>query len=149
MKPTQKQVDKAWILPAALTAGSNVTANIDCIGSDYATVRCIVSNIAGTGVASASGTTISLLSSDNTNASTFATLLADVTGVKFGREIRYEVDLHGKKRYLRSNITAGSAGVSNDAVVVTMVATLSKREDGVTSYTALAVGGTNDAVYYI
>lgn len=149
MYPAQRHPDTAWILPASLTAGSNVTANIDCVGADYATVRCIVSNIAGTGVASASGTTVSILSSDNTNASTFATLVADRTGLKFGREVRYEVDLKGKKRYLRVNITAGSAGASNDAVVVAMVATLSKKEDGITSYSALAVGGTNDATLYL
>lgn len=149
MKPAQRNPDTVWILPSALTAGSNVTANIDCIGADYATVRVLVSNTAGTGVASASGTTVSILNSDSTNATTFVTLVADRTGIKFGREVRYEVDLTGKKRLLRVNITAGSAGVSNDAVTVAMVATLSKKEDGITSYTALAVGGTNDAVLYL
>lgn len=149
MKPAQRHPDTVWILPSALTAGSNVTANIDCIGADYATVRVLVSNTAGTGVASASGTTVSILNSDNTNPTTFVTLVADRTGIKFGREVRYEVDLTGKKRLLRVNITAGSAGVSNDAVTVAMVATLSKKEDGITSYTALAVGGTNDAVLYL
>lgn len=146
----QRNPDTVWILPASLTAGSNVTANIDCLGADYATVRVLVSNTAGTGVASASGTTVSILSSNVTHSSSFATLVADRTGIKFGREVRYEVDLTtNRNRYLRVNITAGSAGASNDAVVVAMVATLSKKEDNPTSYSALAVGGTNDAVLYL
>lgn len=143
MIETQNHPDAMMIQPCALTAGSNVTANLDTIGSDYATIRVLMNNLQAT-VASATGATVSLLSSDVTHSSSFATVVADKTGLKFGQTVRYEVDTKTAKRYLRVNITAGTAGVSNDAIVAAAIGTVSRRESSPTSIQALVALMTNN-----
>lgn len=141
----QAQPDALIIVPCSLTAGSNVTANMDCIGAEYATIRVLVTNAQAT-VATATGATVSVLSSDTatTNATTYVTVVADRTALKFGQEVRYDIDMKGAKRYLRVNITAGTAGVSNDTCLVSAIGTLSRREQAPTSIQALVTLLTNN-----
>ena len=144
MFQSQKHVDVTAISPVSLTAGSNVTANFDFLGAKYADVRVLVSNIATPTVASASGATVSILSANDTNSSNFATIVADRTGIKTARHIRYTIDNRTGKRYGRINLTAGSAGVSNDTVLFAAVATVARNTENITSIGALSTTTTND-----
>lgn len=145
MKRSQLHTDTLMISPASYTNGATASYNLDTKGAAYATIRVAIANIAQATIASADGVTVSLLHADDTNTSNFATLVANRTGIKFGREVRYEVDLKGKKRYLRLTVTPGTSGVSNEPVVVSAIGTLSIKEDIRTS-TANLVAGTNDYV---
>lgn len=145
MKRTQLATDTMLLTPAAVTAAATAVANLDCKGAAYATIRVGLANIAQATIVSADGITVSLLESDDTHVSNFATITANRTGIKFGREIRYEVDLKGRKRYLRLAVTPGTSGATNDHAVVAAFATLSVKENARTS-TAAMVAGTNDAV---
>ena len=60
-----------------ITNNATITSSVDCNGSDYATLIVNCSSEANT---AAVGPTISLLESDITDATGFATITADVTG---------------------------------------------------------------------
>lgn len=145
MKRSQLATDTLLLSPQTVTAAATAAANLDTKGAAYATIRVGLSNIAQATIASADGVTVSLLHSDDTNATTFATIVANRTGIKFGREVRYEVDLKGLKRYLRLAVTPGTSGATNDHVTACAFATLSIKEDARTSTSAM-IAGTNDAV---
>lgn len=145
MKRAARGADTLLISPAGVTHGNTATANLDTKGYSYATIRVALSNIVTTGVASADGVTVRLAESDVTHATSFATVVADRSGIKFGREIRYDVDLKGRKRYLRTSVIPGTSGVTNEPVTACAFGTLHVREDVVTASSQL-VAGTNDAV---
>ncbi len=139
----QNMTDTLVISPASVTNGATSAVNIDTSGADWATIRVLLANITTTGVASADGVTVKLTESNDTNASNATTFVADRTGIKFGREVRYEVDTRIRKKYLRLSVIPGTSGVTNEPVTVAAVATLSRLESTPTSATAM-VAGTND-----
>ncbi len=145
MKRSQLNTDTLLISPVSVTNTNTATANLDTIGAAYATIRVALANIAQATIASADGVTIALSESDDTQVSNFTTVVANRTGIKVGREVRYEVDLKGRKRYLRLAVTPGTSGVTNEPVIVAAFGTLSIKENARTS-TAAMVAGTNDAV---
>jgi len=142
---SQSHTDTMAISPAAITNGATSAVNIDTLGADYATIRVGLSNIAQATIASADGVTVKLTESDDTNASNATTFVADRTGIKFGREVRYEVDTRARKRYLRLSVIPGTSGATNEPVTAVAFATLSRKEQAPAS-TATMVAGTNDAV---
>lgn len=106
----------------AVTNNATVTANLDTNGADYATIIVNISSEANT---NAVGPTISLLESDDTTASNFATVTADITGdAVSAKPIVYGVDLRGRKRYLR--ISVSSATATNDHFTASADAILSR-----------------------
>jgi hypothetical protein len=137
--------DTLCISPAGITAGATSAVNIDTLGADWATIRVALSNIVTTGVASADGVTVKLTESVDTNSSNATTFVADRTGIKFGREIRYEVDTRTRKRYLRLSVIPGTSGVSNEPVTACAFSTLSRKAAAPASTSDL-IAGTNDAV---
>ncbi len=147
MVHTQNHTDTLAISPASVTNGATSAVNIDTLGADYATIRVALSNIATTGTASADGVTVKLTECDNTNTSAFVAIstIADRTAIKFGREIRYEVNTKYRKRYLRLSVIPGTSGVTNEPVTVAAFATLSRVDQSPAS-TSTMVAGTNDAV---
>lgn len=130
------------ILSARTLAGAaSVTANFDCLGADYATLVCSFKSAINT---NAVGPTLSLLHSDDTVVTNFATIVANVTQTITNASLRkYFVDLRGKKRYLRLTITAGTA--TNDDLTLS-VNGQQWRKKLQPSATADLVGSTNDAV---
>ncbi len=148
MIQSQAMTDKLEVNNSGLTAAATSATIIDRLGADYATIRVAVSNIAQATIASADGTTIKLEESDDTNSSNFATIVANRTGIKFGREVRYEVDCRGRKRYLRLSVVPGTSGATNDAVTATVFSTMSRKENGPASTQAMT-GASNDAVVFI
>lgn len=137
--------DTLAISPAGVTNGATSAVNIDTMGADYATIRVALSNIVTTGVASADGVTVKLTESVDTNSSNATTFVADKTAIKFGREIRYEIDTRLRKRYLRLSVIPGTSGVTNEPVTAVAFATLTRKEQTPASTSDL-VAGTNDAV---
>ena len=107
----QNGVDTVLMLPLAAAAATAArTASWDTVQVDgsakYAEIRIVISTEVTT---DNTGPTISLLESDDTVVTNHATFdsnfeLAD-TGVVAGKEIRYLVDLKGRKRYLRLTVT--------------------------------------------
>jgi hypothetical protein len=125
MLPERQVTDSLLIAPQAMTNSATVTANIDTIGSSYATIRVALASEINT---NAVGPTLSLLQSDDTVASNFATVVANRTAedITTAKEITYGIDLRGKKRYLRLSVT--TATTTNDNVTLAAITTLSELE---------------------
>ena len=117
--------DSLLIAPQAMTNSATVTANLDCQGASYATIRVALASEINT---NAVGPTLSLLASDDTVATNFATITANRTAedITAAKEVTYGVDLRGKKRYLRLSVTTATA--TNDNVTLAAIATLSREE---------------------
>jgi hypothetical protein len=122
----ERQVtDSLLIAPQAMTNSATVTANIDTRGANYATIRVALASEINT---NAVGPTLSLLQSDDTVASNFATVVANRTAedITTAKEVTYGIDLRGKKRYLRLSVTTATA--TNDDVTLSSITTLSALE---------------------
>ena len=114
------------IASRTLTNNATATANLDTNGADYATILVNISSEVNT---NAVGPTISLLESDDTTVSNFATVTADITGdAVAAKPIAYGVDLRGRKRYLRLSVTTPTA--TNDHLVIAAEAVLSRVKRG-------------------
>lgn len=117
----------------SITQGATATANLDMRGSDYVTL--IFDKGANT-VATSNAVTISVLSSDVTNATTFATVTANVThGSSSGVHV-YHVDWKARKRYARVSITPGTA--LGDATNYGCIAYVSRKEENPATTTDMA-----------
>ena len=137
--------DKLLIAPQAMTNSATVTANFDTQLGNYATIRITLASEINT---NAVGPTISLLSSDDTVVTNFATITADRTAedITAAKHVTYHVDMRGGKRYLRLSVT--TATTTNDDVTVSAVGTLSRMGNEPASTTDLR-GSTNDAVVVV
>ena len=95
------------------TNGATATARIDTRGFDYAIVRVPFDTWTNSSSATA---TISMLHSDDTVVTNFATIVANKTHAvtDAATMVSYRIDLRGKKRYLRTTITPGAT--TNDLV---------------------------------
>ena len=133
--------DSLLLEPQAMTNSATVTANFDTLGAAYATIRVALSTELNT---NAVGPTLSLLQSDDTVATNFATVVADRTGedLTAGKEITYGVDMRGKKRYLRLSVSTATA--TNDNVTVSAIGTLSRQGEEPAGTT-----GAGDVVVYV
>lgn len=97
----------------AITNTTTVTANLDCLGAAYAVIKLHFAIEINT---NAVGPTISLLHSDDTTVTNFATIVADRASEDIstaGRFIVYEVDMRHRKRYLRLAVSSGTATNDN------------------------------------
>jgi hypothetical protein len=87
--------------------------------------------------ANANNITYSLLESDNTNATTFATVTANITLSSQSSAVHaYHVDLRSRKRYLRLSVTPGTA--TTDAITFAAVGFLTRKEEVPGTTTAMA-----------
>lgn len=122
-----RQITHSQLVAArAVTNNATVTANLDTNGADYATIIVNISSEANT---NAVGPTIQLLESDDTTASNFATVTANITGdAVSAKPIVYGVDLRGRKRYLRLSISSATA--TNDHFVASADAILGRMDVG-------------------
>lgn len=136
MIQVQKMTDSILLAPAAQTAAATRTANLDTLGSDYATIRIFFASEVNT---SAIGPTISILESDDTVVTNFATIVANRTAedLTAARILRYEVDCRGRKRYLRLALTT-ETHTTNDVITACSMATLSRKELSPTATSELA-----------
>lgn len=123
----ERNIDHSQLIAArVLTNNATATANLDTFGNAYAT---IVVNINSEANTNAVGPTISLLESDDTVVTNFATITADITGdAVAAKPIVYGVDLRGRKRYLRLSVSTATA--TNDHHVIAADAVLSRMSIG-------------------
>jgi len=142
MNNALNESDVLLIGTVAKTSSTTTTANLDTRGADWATIRI---NFATELNTNAVGPTISLLESDDTVATNFATIVANRTNedLTAPREVRYDVERRGRKRYLRLSVTAPTA--TNDNITFGAVATLSRLEQ-TPSATSSLVDTTSAAV---
>lgn len=91
------------------------------------------------------GPTISLLESDDTVVTNFATIVADRTAedLTAAKILRYEIDLRKRKKILRLSVTTATA--TNDNVTFVAIGTLSRMANQPDSTTDM-VATTNDVV---
>ncbi len=132
------------IAPQAMTNSATVTANFDrnsVLGADYAE---IVVSLASEINTNAIGPTISLLESDDTVVTNFATVTAnqDDVDITAAAQVVYGVDLRARKRYLRLSVTTETT--TNDNVTVSAEAVASRLKIGPSGTTGVA-----DVVVYV
>lgn len=129
------------ILPQSHTAGHTNVGWIDTQGAGELKIDVLVSDIATVGTASATGGSISIGEAFDTNVSNATTIVANRTGLKYGRLITYNVDTRLMARYAHATFTAGTAGVSNETQRVSVCGTLGRLAAAPTS-----TGGMVDTV---
>lgn len=124
MKVAQLATDSVLLAPSASAATTARTANLDCQGANYASIRLTLGaelNTNSTNIA------VQLLESDDTTPSNFATFHAsynrtvDNTAATIAT---FHVDLEGRKRYLRLAVTPDTT--TNGVVVSSASASLMK-----------------------
>lgn len=140
----QAASERLLLAPASQTNSQTRTANIDCAGATYATIRM---NFASELNTNAVGPVIQLLQSDDTVVTNFATFNADFNSAELdltaAKSLTYHLDLRGRKRYLRLSVTTPTA--TNDNVTMGAGATLSRKSQEPASEANMA-GTTNDVV---
>jgi len=112
-----------------------VTANLDTIGANYASIRIpLASEINNDAV----GPTLSLLQSDDTVVTNFATITANRTAedITAAKVVTYHVDLRGRKRYLRLRVSTDTT--TNDDVTIAAVSTLTRQTEEPSSASEMA-----------
>lgn len=123
MKVAQLGTDSVLFTPTAAATTAR-TANLDCQGANYATIRVMLGAEVNT---NATNVVLSLSESDDTVVSNFATFNAssnrtvDNTTATIATT---HVDLEGRKRWLRMSTTPDTT--TNGAVTIAMNATLYK-----------------------
>jgi len=139
-----KGQEKLVIGPTAMTNSATQSASIDTVGADWATIRLGLKIELNT---NAVGPTISLLESDDTVVTNHATIVANrVEDLTIGHAVIYQIDLRGRKRFLRLTVTTATA--TNDDVTVCAFDTLTRLGEA-PSNTSDMVATTNDAVVLI
>ena len=127
-----------------VTDGATITANLDCGSAAYATVRII---FGGEQTGSATATVLSLLISDDTIVTNFATVTANLApDLQTTHMVRYEVDCKARGRFLRLSFTAGTETGSDQSSLA--IATL-WRHGTAPSLTASLNSSTDDTVVIV
>lgn len=124
MKVAQLATDSLLLALSSSAATAVRTANLDCQGANYATIRLALGAELNTNSANVA---VQLLESDDTTATNFATF--DAT---FNRTVdntaatvaTFHVDLEGRKRYLRLSVTPDTT--TNGPVLSGAVASVMK-----------------------
>jgi hypothetical protein len=144
MIPAQAKSLHLLLASASQTNSATRTANLDCAGASYAE---IVMNFASELNTNAVGPTVSLLESDDTTATNFATFNSDfeTTTLDITNNVlrSYQLDLRKRKRYLRLSVTTKTA--TNDNVTLGAHAFLSRKSQEPASEANMA-GDTNSSV---
>lgn len=138
------------IAPVSRTAGHTAIGYFDRLNgnklADYLEIDVQLASITGSGVASATGGSLSVGESADTNPSNAVTIVANKTGLKLEQQQSYKIDLRSKKRYIFVTFTAGSAGASNETQVVSVSGSLGNVEDKPTAAAGMVSRNTNSAV---
>lgn len=140
----QAQTEHLLLAPASQTNSATRTANLDCSGASYATIRVTMASEINT---NAIGPAIVLRESDDTTATNFATFHADFSrtaeDITNAKQVTFKLDLRARKRYLRLSLTTETT--TNDNVTASATASLSRKSQEPASESAQA-GDTNNVV---
>tara|TARA_R100000306_G_C4363013_1_gene136253 strand:+ start:120 stop:548 length:429 start_codon:yes stop_codon:yes gene_type:complete len=137
MQESQSGLTSVLLAPQAMTNSATVTANLDTRGADYAEITVNLSAEVNT---NAIGPTLSLLESDDTVVTNFATVVADVTAkdITAATFHQWHVDSRQvRKRYLRLSVSTETT--TNDDVTVGATAQLYRQDEGLAQSTNLVV----------
>lgn len=133
------------MLPSASQTNSATrTANLDCNGADYALITLNLASALNTNQVAP---TFSVLESDDTTASNFATFNSNLNSIAAatlatGGARHLAIDTRSRKRYLRISLTTATA--TNDNITMGAIATLYRLAQ--TSAAGPILGSTNDSV---
>jgi len=141
---TQASKITQMIATVAKTDATTTTAALDMKGYDYATIIVNLSLEEGT---DATAPTIALLESDDTVVTNYATVFANVSpDLQTARDIVYHVDMRGRKRYLKVQVTTSTATDGNLTFGAIGIQT---RAEQMPASTSDMVGSTHDSVNII
>lgn len=127
---------------AAVTSNTTNTVVWDVSDGDYAQIVCTISAEAAT---TATNPTIGLQEGDDTNATSMATIVADTTvDATADRMVVFNVDLRGRKKYLKLLVTAPS-GANNNIARYSSVGMLQRLKTGSADSTSSMVASTSEA----
>lgn len=132
----QNVIDTVLVDNTAMTHGSTHTASFDCAAADYATIRVLLSVLDGG--TNGEGPTITLTETDvaSVAGSTITTVLTDVASTSAGKEVRYEIDMRSRKRFIQIDITP-ETNDTNDAFTATVLGGLTRNDATPVSTTAM------------
>lgn len=136
MNPLQKQKQSIMIAPVAVTAGATSTATLDCKG--HKTVDITVQIGAFAGGTDGVSPLICKLGENDDNTTTFA----DITGASAASlltasgNVRFNVDLTKRKRYIRLTFSPATAS-SNSNTVLSAIARFDNSENAPSSTTGM------------
>ena len=140
----QNQKLEVMLAPQAVSNGATATANLDVKGADYAT---IILSFAAEKNTNAVGPALSLLESDDTTATNFATFDSNFTrateDLTESKQVVYHVDTRARKRYLRLSVTPATS--TNDTLTICAEALVARLSEDPAS-TSDMVASTNDKV---
>ena len=128
MLDLQKQKQQVMVVPATVTNGATVTANLDCLSQESVDITVVIGAFNG-GTNGASPATIKLSESDDTVVTNFA----DITGASANAlltasgSVRFNVDLRKRKRFLKLTFAPATNG-TNDQVPMAAVAQFDRSE---------------------
>ena len=143
----QKGVDTQMFLPQLVTDGNTISARIDTVGASHCTIR-VNLGVEQTGAATA--TVLSLLESDDTVVTNFATITADLApDCETAHIVRYEVACGaGRKRYLRLLWTASTTGNAGD-INISSIATLHRNASAPATLASLTTSSSGTDVVVV
>lgn len=128
MVENQVQKDILLMFPQSIASGATLTANLDCKGHDYVTIRVPL------GTQNTNGETpktLSLSESDDTVVTNFVAISggnADAHGGTKEKEVRFDVDLRKRKRFIKLTIVP-ETNDTNDAIIVSAVASFNRSKE--------------------
>ena len=119
----QKGIDTILFAPQSVGDGVTISARVDTTGAKWCTIRV---HLAAEETASATATVLSLLESDDTVVTNFATITADLApDAQTAHIVRYEVACGAaRKRFLR--LTWRSGTETGSIQILSAIATLSR-----------------------
>ena len=143
----QKGVDTQMFLPQLVTDGNTISARIDTVGASHCTIRV---NLGVEQTGSATATVLSLLESDDTVVTNFATITADLApDCETAHIVRYEVACGaGRKRYLRLTWRASTTGGAGD-INIGAIATLFRNAEAPATLASLTTTSSGTDVVVV
>lgn len=115
----QKGRYEIMIPSQTITDGATVTANIDCRDGDYLS---LIMNLGIEETTDATTAVLSILESDDTVVTNFATITEDVNPAAVTAKLQlFHIDLRDRKRFIRVSFTAGTETGGNLPLGVTGV----------------------------
>lgn len=143
MNANKVTLDKVLLAPSSISTGGTASATVDIRGAAFATLRI---NFAAEVNTNAVNPTVSVLLSDTTDATNYATVAANRTeDLAAAHELRYEIDNKSGKRYLKLSITAATHTTNDLVTHGGAIVSLHNTDSDPASTTAMQ-GSTNDAV---
>jgi len=132
----QRGTDAILIAPSTNLDTAEKTANVDTRGANYASIRVMFASEINT---NNTGPTISVLSSDDTVVTNFATITADrsTEDLTAARVVTYHVDKRNSpKRYIRLVVTP--ATTTNDDLAFCALSTLTRQGEAPSAASGMA-----------